>query len=228
VATLVWGVEWRLALSGKRDLAVRVLAQLSVVFVMAIGAVPVAAGVAAYAVLFVAFGHVGMALPVLRDAESGMTSRVVRGGVSPASYLLQRAAACAALAVFALLPANLVAAAFLNASTSEILIALGALAICLWIASLLGVMAAAMSRSAAEATVLCGVGLLLLHMSGVFRTSSPDGFGAMLEGASLFRALHEAFVTTVAGGPVQGFVTGAVWLIALTVTVGAAAPRLTA
>jgi hypothetical protein len=229
VATLVWGIEWRLALSRKRDLALRVLAPLSVVFVIASGAVPAVAAVASYAVLFIAFGHYGAALPVLSDADRGIISRVVRGGVSPASYLLQRAAASAALAVLELIPASLVAAAFLNASTSEILIALGAITICLWIASLMGVMAAAVSRSASELGVLCGVGLvLLLHMSGVFHTPSPDGLGALLESASPFRALHEAFVTMVAGGPVRGFATAAVWAVALMVTVGVAAPRLTA
>jgi hypothetical protein len=229
VSALVWGLEWRLALSGKRDLALRVLAPVSLVFVIASGAVSAVAAVATYAVLFVGFAHFGTALPVLRDAKQGIQLRVVRGGVSPGSYLQQRAAARAALAVVELVPASLVAAAFLNASTSEILIALGALAICLWVGSLLGIMAAALSRSAPETAVLCGVGLvLLLHMSGVFHTPTAGGFGAMLESVSPFRALHEAFVTMVAGGPVRGFVAGAVWVLALTATLWAAAPRLTA
>ena len=229
MSTLVLGIEWRLALAGKRDLAMRVMAPLALVWVIASGAVPAAAAVAVYAVLFVAVGHFGTVLPLLRDAKTGITSRVVRGGVSPASYLLQRAAASASLTLVELVPACLVAGAFLNASTSEILTALGAVAMCLWIGSLLGVMAAAVSRSRSEATVLCGVGLaLLFHMSGVFYTPSPDSFGAMLEGAAPFRVLHEAFVTMVGGGAVGGGIAGAVWAVALPLVVFGLAPRLTA
>lgn len=228
MAALVWGLEWRVAFSKKRDLAVRVLAPLSLVFVIASGAVPAVAGVATYVVLFIAFGHFGTALPALRDAESGITSRVVRGGVSPGSYLMQRAAACTALAFVQLLPAALVAGAFLDASPSEILIALGALAACLWIGSLLAVMAAAMSRSVAEMTLLCGLLLLLLlHMSGVFHTPTAGGLGAVLEGAAPFRAVHEAFVTMVAGGAVHGTAAALVWTLALPALVWVLAPRLT-
>jgi len=229
MGALVWGVEWRLALSRRRDLAVRVIAPLSAALVIATGAVPAAAAAASYATLIVAFGLLATALPVLHDGEVGIMARVVRGGVSPASYLLQRAAAAAALALVQLLPAGAVAAAFLHASTSEFLIALGAVAVSLWIASLLGVVTAAVSRSGVEAGVLCVlVLLLLLHMSGVFRTPSPDGLGAMLESASPFRALHEAFVTMVAGGGARGGVAAAAWAAALSVGVPLLAPRLVA
>ena len=229
MASLVWGLEWRLALSKKRELALRVLAPLALVLVIATGPLPALAGVATYAVFFIAFGHFGAALPTLRDAETGITSRVVRGGVSPASYLMQRVAASSALALVELLPATLVAAAFLNASTAEILIALGALAVGIWIASLLGVMAAAASRSRTELAVICGVGLILLfHMSGVFQSPSAGGPAATLEGVAPFRAVHEAFVTMVAGGAVRGAAAALVWALALSTVVWLLAPRLTA
>jgi hypothetical protein len=229
VSLLLWELEWRLALSQKRKLALRVLAPVSLVLVIATGALPPVAAVATYAVLFIAFGHFGTAFPALSDAESGIAQRVVRAGVSPASYLLQRAAACAALALVQLLPAVLVAAAFLNASASESLIALGALALCLWIGSLTGVMAAALSRSRTEMAVLCGASLtLLLHMSGVFSTPTEGGMGAMLESAAPFRVVHEAFVTMVAGGAVGGGVAALVWALALPVVAWLLAPRLTA
>ena len=214
MGAIVWGLEWRLALSRRRDLTLRIMAPLSVVLVIATGAVPATAGAASYAVLFVAFGVFGTALSLLRDGERGITSRVVRGGVSPTSYLLQRAAAGAALPLVQLLPAALVAAEFLHASTLEVLIALVALAGSLWIGSLLGVVVAAVGRSGTEVAIVCGVGLvLLLHMSGVFHAPSPDGLGAMLEAASPFRALHEAFLTMVAGGAVRGGVAAAAWAV---------------
>lgn len=229
MGVIVWGLEWRLALSRKRDLTLRIVAPLSLVLVVATGAVPAAVGAASYVVLFVAFGVLGTALRLLRDGEEGITSRVVRGGVSPKSYLLQRAAVGAVLAFVQLLPAALVAAAFLNASTSEVLIALVALAGSLWIGSLLGIVVAAVGRSGTEVTVVCGVGLvLLLHMSGVFHAASPAGLGGMLEAASPFRALHEAFVTMVAGGAERGGLAAAAWALALPVLVGSLAPRLTA
>ncbi|MDH3422659.1 MAG: hypothetical protein OEN00_06680 [Gemmatimonadota bacterium] len=229
MASLVWGLEWRLALSKRRELALRVLVPLALVFVIASGALPAVAGVAVYAVLFVVFAHFGTALPALRDAESGITLRVVRGGVSPASYLMQRVAACSALALVELLPAFLVASVFLNASTSEILIALAALAVGIWIASLMGVVAAAVSGSRSEMVVMCGVSLvLLLHMSGVFQSASASGLAATLEGIAPFRAVHESFVTMVAGGAVGGAAASLAWALVLSAVVWLTAPRLTA
>jgi len=228
MAILVWGLEWRLALSKKRELALRVLAPLALVFVIATGPLPAVAGVATYAVFFIAFGHFGAALPALRDAESGIALRVARAGVSPASYLMQRVAACSAIALVELLPAALVAAAFLNASTSEILISLAALAVGIWIASLFGVLAAAVSRSRSELVVICGVSLtLLFHMSGVFQSPSAGGLAATLESVAPFRAVHEAFATMVAGEAVGGAAAALVWALALSTVVWLLAPRLT-
>jgi hypothetical protein len=222
-------VEWRLALSSKRDLAVRVVAPLSVVLVIATGAFPAVATAAVYTMLFVVFSMFGTALPVLHDGERGIMLRVVRAGVSPASYLVQRAGAGATLALVQLLPAALVAMALLDPSSSEVVVALGALAISLWIGGLLGVVTAALSRTRTEAALLCGVGLvLLLHMSGVFRAPSPDGPGAVLESVSPFRALHEAFDAMAAGGAVGGAVAAAAWALVLPVVVSLVAPRLTA
>lgn len=229
MAALVWGLEWRLALSRKGDLAMGVLAPLSVVLVMATGAVPAVVAPASYVVLFAAFGVFGTALPLLRDGERGIMRRVVRAGVSPASYLVQRVAAGTTLALVQLLPAAVVAAAFPNASISEVLVALAALAGSLWIGSLLGVLAAALSRTRTQAAVLSGVGLvLLLHMSGVFRTPTPGGPAAVLEGIGPFRALHEAFDSTVAGGVVGGGIAAAGWALALAMVVGLMGPRLMA
>lgn len=198
------------------------------VLVIASGAIPAAAGASAYVVVFAAFGALGTALPLLEDGKRGIVLRIVRGGISPSSYLIQRAAVGAALALTQLLPALLVAAAFLGASMVETLTALAALALTLWIASILGVLGAAMSRSAMEAGVLCGVALvLLLHMSGVLHVPEPGGLGASLMAVAPFGALHGAFLTMSTGGAVAGGVAQLAWAIVLPALAWAIAPRIT-
>lgn len=228
MSTLVWGIEWKVALARKRDLALCVVTPLAIVLVVATGAVPVGARPAVYTALFAGCGVVRTAFPVLRDGERGMVLRVLRGGVSPASYLLQRAAAGATMSFVQLLPALFVAVAFLGASAPEALLVLGAFALTLWIVSVLGVLAAAASRSPTEAAALCLVGvLLLLHMSGTLHAPAPGGYGALLEGVSPFRALHEALAALVSNGGVRGVASGAVWAVALPGLVAASAPWLT-
>jgi hypothetical protein len=228
VNALVWALEMRLAFTRTRELALWIIAPLSAVLVLATGAVPAGAGAGAYAALFAAFGVLSTVLPLVHDGDRGMTARVVRGGLSPASYLIQRAAAGATLATARLLPALLVASVLLHASVVEVLVASAVLVLTVWIGSLLGVMAAAMSRSASEALAFSVVGLLLLlHMSGVFRTPGPDGVGAALERASPFRALHEAFLTMVSGGAVGGVGAEVIWALGLPALVVMFAPALT-
>jgi len=228
VNLLVWGFEWRLALSNRRTLALRVVAPLSIVTVIATGEVPATAGAAVYATLFAVFGLWCVALPLVRDGERGIVRRVVRGGISPGSYLIQRTAAAASIALTQLLPAVLLVAVVLRASPFEIMTALGALAVSLWIAGLIGVLAAALSRSASEAGLLGGVALvLLLHMSGVFQTPTLDGFGAMLEAVAPFTTLHEAFLTMATGGAVLGGGAEVAWATVMPLVVWALATDLT-
>jgi len=224
---LVWALEWRVALSRRRDLALWVLAPLAVVMVVGTDAVSSIATASWYAVLFTAHGMLRTSLPVLRDSERGMTARVIRGGVSPSAYLIQRAAAGASVSLAQLLPAAIVAGILLHASFSELLVMLAALAISLWIATLIGVLVASVNRTHVEACALCGVLLLLLlHMSGVFRVPPTGSLGAALEEASPFRALHEAFVRMVSGGGASGSVAELAWAIGLPALVAAVAPRL--
>lgn len=229
MSALVWGIEWRLALSRKRDFALWVAFPVVIVLVMATGGVTQEALAGAYTALFVAFGVLRTAVPVLRDAERGMMVRVVRGGMSHAGYLVQRAGAGATLSLVQLLPALLVAVAFLGATALEGLATVGALAVTLWTVNVLGVLMMAASRSLSEAAALCAVSLvLLLHMSGVFRTPAAGGAAAALEGASPFRALHESFAAVASEGAVGGGVAAVVWALAMTLLVGALAGRLTA
>lgn len=225
MSALVWGLQWRLVLSRRRDLALCVLTPLALVLVLGTGAVSPLTAAACFATLFASWGALWTLLPLLKDLERGMTARVLRGGVGPGAYVLGRAAAAASVSLVHLLPSVVVAAFFLRASSMETLVALAALAITLWIVSLVAVLAATVGRSRSEALGLTGLTLLLLlHMSGVFRVPPTGGLGAALEEASPFRALHESFVAMVSGGSPHGGVAELAWGIGLAALLLALAP----
>jgi len=228
VSALVWGLEWRLVLSRKRDLALCILSPLALVLILGTGAVSHLTASACYALLFTSCGALRTLLPLLKDVERGMTARVLQGGVAPGAYLIGRAAAGASVSLVQLLPSVVAAALFLSASPMEVLLALAALAITLWTVSLVSVLAGAVGRSRSEALGLAGVTLLLLlHMSGVFRVPPTGGLGAALEEASPFRALHESFVAMVSGGSPHGGIAELAWGIGLAALLLALAPALT-
>lgn len=227
MSALVWGLEWRIVLSRKRELALCVLSPLAIVLILGTGAVSPLTAAACYAALFTSCGALRTLLPLLEDVERGMTAKVLRGGVAPGAYLIGRAAAGASVSLVQLLPAVVVAAFFLRASAMEALLALAALAITLWIVSLFAVLAGAAGRNRNEALGLAGVALLLLlHMSGVFRVPPTGGVGAALEEASPFRALHESFVAMVSGGSAHGGIAELAWGIGVAALLLALAPVL--
>jgi hypothetical protein len=229
VNALVWGLDWRLTLAGRRSLAFWVLVPLALVVVIATAALPAAWGIAAYSTLFIGSGLLRAALPVFVDTRSGLTGRVLRGGVSPASYLLQRAAAAAATTLLCLLPAACVVALSMRAAVPEMLIAVGGLAVSLWITGLAGAIVGTVSESTTEVMVLGGVLLVvLLHMSGVFRTPGPGTLGALLENSSPFRAMHEALASMASGGAVSGGLAVVAWAALLPMGAGLAASNLLA
>jgi hypothetical protein len=224
----VWETEWKTALAQKRELVLCVLTPLALALLIGSGAVPVDVAPASYAALFAGCALLRVALRTLRDGERGLVLRVIRGGVSPAAYVTQRAAAGAAISLAQLVPALLLAVLLARASTAHAAMALGAVAATVWTASLLGVVVAAWSRSRVEAVAFCAVGiLLLLHMSGAFITPEPGGFGASLEQGSPFRALHESFTAMVSGGEARGVISAISWAVTLPVALAAWAPRLT-
>jgi hypothetical protein len=86
----------------------------------------------------------------------------------------------------------------------------------LWVANLIGVLAAAVARSVAETALLSAVStLLLLHGSGVFRTPSPGSVGAAVEAVAPYRALHETLLSMSSALPVEGGATLSVWVVTL-------------
>jgi hypothetical protein len=209
-------MELRIALARRRLFALNVLVPLSLVTPIALGAAPDPHAAAVYAVLFVLFGTFGSAIPLVRDAESRLLARILSTGLSPAAYLLERSAAGSLIDAIQLLPALVVAGTGLGASVERLGAAWMVLTASLWIANLLGVLVASAARSLAETALLSAVSaLLLLHLSGVFRTPMPSSVWARLEVASPFRMLHETMLALPGGDPPSGPAVTVAWTLAL-------------
>ncbi len=228
MTAIVWEIEWRIATARRRLFVLNVVVPLFLVLPVAMGAAPAVHAAAVYVVLFAIFSTFGSAIPLVRDGQSGLSGRVLRAGVAPVSYFLQRTAAGAALDVLQLGPALAVAAVAAGAGRRAFLVAFVALAATLWVANLMGVLVAAATRSLAEAALFAAVStLLLLHVSGVFRTPVPGSFGAAVESVAPFRALHEALLSMSMITPVRGGVALGVWCVVMAAVTGVLAGRMT-
>lgn len=204
---LVWGLAWRVALRRRRLLALNVAIPLLLVAPVAAGGAPPAHASAVYAVLFVLFGTFGSAIPLIRDAERGLLSRVVGTGIPPGAILLERTGAGAALDLLQLAPSLACILVFeggglggLVGGPGAVALTVGALAASLLFANLLGAWVAVLARSVAEGALFAAVAaLLLLHGSGVFRTPAPGTPGARVEAWAPFRLLHESLLDAAGG-----------------------------
>lgn len=189
MTALVWRFELQRALARPRLFRLNMLVPGFLVAALVLGGAPPVHAAVAYSTLFVFFGTFGSAIPLVRDAESGLLGRVVLTGIHPGGLLLQRCVAGAALDTVQLLP-SLLLIAFAGAPTA-FPSALVALFLALVIANVLGVWIAAAARSLAEAALFASVAsLLLLHASGVFRTPGVGSVGASLLRVSPYAALH--------------------------------------
>lgn len=227
MTAIVWELEWRIAIARRRLFVLNIVVPLLLVLPVALGAAPAVHAAAVYVVLFAIFSTFGSAIPLVRDGESGLSGRVLRAGVEPASYFLQRTAAGAVLDVLQLGPALAVAALGAGAGPRAFLVAFAALAATVWVANLFGVLVAAATRSLAEAALFSAVStLLLLHASGVFRTPMPGSLGAAFESVAPFRALHEALLAMSMMTPVAGGTALGIWCFVMAVATGILAGRL--
>lgn len=228
--TLAWGLEWRLALARRRLLALNVAIPLLLVGPVALAGAPAHHAAAVYAVLFVLFGTFGAAIPLVRDAESGLLARLRLAGLPDPALLLGRAAAGAAVDAAQLAPALALALAAGGAGPADWAAALAALCASLLLAGLVGVWVAAAARSLAEAALFAAVaGLLLLHAGGTFRTPAPGSRGAALESLVPLRLLHETLLASAGAGPPPGPAAWSLGLATLAVAAAgtaAAAPLL--
>ncbi|NIP59873.1 MAG: hypothetical protein GWM92_18980, partial [Gemmatimonadetes bacterium] len=179
------------------------------------------------------------AIPLIRDGEGGLLSRVLGTGIPPARILLERTGAGAALDLLQLAPSLACILLFEGGGLGEDVarpgaaaLIVGAAAASLLFANLLGAWVAVLARSVAEGALFAAVaGLLLLHGSGVFRTPAPGTPGAVVERWAPFRLLHDSLLGA-AGGPqiVESGGSALALLLALGalagVTVFAAGPAL--
>lgn len=223
----VWSIQWRLALQRKRVFILNFVVPLTLVLIVATGAVPPGAAAGVYVIIFTAFSMFGAAIPLRWEGQRGMTGRIVRAGVGPSSYLLQRAGAGATLDTLQLTPALLLAGLTVGADVDELVRAFVALAATVWIVGLVGIVVAAASRSITETALFAAVTVpLLAHMSGVFRAPAPGSYQAVLERGSPFGALHVALLDMTNGDPGGGGAAVMVWAIALPIAIVVFGPRL--
>lgn len=213
---LVWSLEWRIAFARRRLFLLNVLVPLSLVTAIAFSNAPAVHAAAVYAILFAIHGTFGSAIPLVRDAEAGLVGRIAGAGIPARNILLERAGAGACLDAIQLAPSLGVAAWAAGASWTAVSAAVVALLGGLWVANLLGAVVATLARSIAEAALFAAVSaLLLLHVSGVFRTGAPGSLSARLEALAPFRALHESLLGLSSAAPSYGLGAMVGWAILL-------------
>lgn len=226
---MIWSLEWRAALAARRLFTLNVVVPFALVAPVALGGAPRTHAAMVYALLIAFFGTFGGAIPLVRDAESGLLSRIVLAGVEPARLLAGRVAAAAAIDLVQLLPSLALVAAMAGApATASVPLLAVAAAIALVAANTLGIWIAALARSIAEAALLgAALALLTLHLSGVFRAPLPGSAAAAVEPWLPFHALHAALRAVTGTGVVTAARAAlgpalATTLIALALTAGAA------
>ena len=201
---VVWRLEWSRAVRRPRLLQLNVAVPLVLVASLALGGAPAVHASVAYATLFVFFATFGSAIPLVRDAESGLLGRVILTGAHPGGLLVQRCLAGAALDVLQLLPSVLLIGVV--GAPAKIPMTVATLALTLLIANILGAWIAALARSVAEAALFGAVvALLLLHVSGVFRTPPDGSLADLAQTLAPFSALHASLLAL--SGLATGYTT---------------------
>lgn len=195
-------IELRAALARRRVFALNLAVPLLLVLPIAFSGAPPHHAAAVYTVLFTLFGTFGSAIPLVRDAETGLFRRVALTGYPPRRLLVERILAHAALDLLQLVPALavLLLADGRARHAAVIAIVMAGTLVC---ANALGIWIAALARSIAEAALFAAVtALLALHGAGVFRTPAADSLAADIERWIPFRLLHETLLGAIGGhGP---------------------------
>lgn len=214
---LIAVMEFRIALARPRLVVLNVMVPVVLVLAISLGGAPGFHAAAVYTVLFTLFGTFGSSIPLVRDAESGLFGRIIRAGVPPSHFLIERAVGGSAIDALQLLPALTIATVgsiSLNEWTRAVLVLWSSV----WIANLLGNLVAAVARSLAETALFSAVtALLLLHLSGVFRTPLPQSSWAAVEALSPFQTLHETLLAGLMGTTTELSLGLVVWVLILPV-----------
>lgn len=229
---MIWQLEWRIALAARRLFLFNTLVPLLLVAPIAWSAAPRAHAAMVFTLLVAFFGTFGSAIPLVRDAESGLFGRVLLAGVPATRLLPQRVAANAALDALQLLPTLLVIAAAGGALRALPLFVV-VTGCALLVANCVGAWIAGAARSIAEGALLAAVAtLFLLHGSGVFRTPAPGSIAAELKHVLPYGFLHDTMrgVIGAAALPpawtsVAGSALGAAAAVLLTIALSGALSR---
>ena len=78
---MIWSLEWRAALAARRLFALNTGVPFALVAAVALGGAPRVHAAMVYTLLIAFFGTFGGAIPLVRDAESGLFGRLVLAGV---------------------------------------------------------------------------------------------------------------------------------------------------
>lgn len=196
----IWRLTWRMALRRRRLLAWNVVVPLLLLVPVVTSGAAAAHRAVVVAVFVVFFGAYGSCIPLIRDGMSGWAEKVLLTGYGGRRWLAERTLASTAIDWVQLLPANLVLAALIHAPASLVPALLGATALALLFANLLGVAVAALVRALGEAALGCAVlSLFALHAAGVFRTPTPGSWWAAIEAWNPLRPLHETWLGVLGG-----------------------------
>jgi hypothetical protein len=224
---MIAALEWRIARRERRLFVLNTAVPLALTGAVALGAAPRVHAALVYTFVIVFFGTFGSAIPLVRDAESGLFGRIARTGIAPSRILAERTAFHAGLDLLQLLPSLVLAFLVARTPAGTALQAIFAAACVLLTTNALGVWTAAFGRSIAEAALFATVlALFALHFGGVFRTP-PAGttlafIADTLPFGHLQRALRAAFGMPGEAVRLLPAVTGAFALFGTTVL--AAAP----
>lgn len=223
---MIAAAEWKTGLRARRLFFFNAAVPAALAAAVAFSDSPRPHAALVYTILFTFFGVFGSAIPLVRDAESGLLGRVLLTGIAPARFVAERLAAQVALDAIQLAPALLLLGLAYRASPQELAAAALALAAGLLAANAIGVWVAVVARSIAEAALFgATVALLALHFAGVFRSPLPGSFSARVEPLLPFSALHDAVLalTGAATRPTLGAAAAAAGVIAVA-TAAFAAP----
>ncbi len=200
-------LEWVVARRRRRLFLLNAGIPLLLVLPVALGGAPPHHAAAAYAILFVLFGTMGSAIPLLRDGEGGLLARMRRTGYPAWRFLLERVVAGTVVDLIQLTPslgATLLLAGSSRFGGSAVTLAM-ALALALLAANVVGVWVAALARSLAEGALFGAVAtLFLLHGSAVFRTPAPGGVGEAMARLLPFTPLHQGLLGRTGALPAEG------------------------
>lgn len=221
MTTAAWSLEWQTWRAKRRSLAIGTVVPLALITPIAFSNAPVLHAATVYTMLFTLFGLFGGTIPWIRDADNGWLQRVLSSGTSPRRFVAEKTLAAALADALQLAPAVIVIC-IASKSDAQLtaLLSLTLLA-SLISANAMGFIIACVTRSIAEAALVCTIsGLFLLHLSGVFRTPAPRTISEQLQRIIPFHYLNDALraVAHVPGADVTWIdglyagLTAIVWL----------------